>query len=255
MKTHLLLLCALPLISAAAPMRHGPSTTSTPHPAAAKPTATCPTPGANCPAVGANGTGQCINAGQARGFGRGHGMGAGNGAGRACSLALPAGVVTTLPADRLIAAIEEERVAHDLYAVAAAKTGIRAFTQIGASETRHAEALTQLAATAEVVPASATPGAYISPDMQHLYDSLLPLMSQSDTSALNAGALVEESDIADLRRLLATDIDDTTKAVLTSLESASRHHLLAFVRNLSARGVTYVPQVISAADYAAIIGS
>jgi hypothetical protein len=235
-------------------MRHGQSTTSASHPISGIPAAaTCPTPGANCPAVGGSGgsgPGQRINAGQARGFrgSRGHGQA------QACLAAVPAGSVSTLSAEHLTAAIDEERVAHDLYAAAASKTGLATFTHIAAAEMRHADALTHLAGTAGVTPHAATPGTYANPDMQHLYDSLLPMMTESETSALKAGALIEESDIADLRRLLASDCDPATKAVLGNLAIASERHFAAFVRNLSARGVAYTPQVLSATDYAAIIG-
>lgn len=167
------------------------------------------------------------------------------------NLATPA-TPTSLSATDLLFAIGEERVAHDLYAAASAKWSLRAFANIAGAETRHAAALTQLAASAGVVPPAAQPGVYASADLQHLYDQLITLANESETGALRAGALLEETDIADLRRLAAKATDEATRAVLANLERASAHHLAAFVRNLAVRGITYQPQVLKAEDFSAL---
>lgn len=158
---------------------------------------------------------------------------------------------STLAASDLVFAIEEERVAHDLYAAASARWNLRVFANIAEAESRHALALTQLAATAGVPPPAARPGVYASADLQHLYDQLLALVNESETGALRAAALVEETDMADLRRLAAKATDDASRAVLANLERASANHLAAFVRNLAARGVTYQPQVLTGEDFSA----
>jgi hypothetical protein len=64
--------------------------------------------------------------------------------------------------------------------------------------------------------------------------------------------LIEETDIADLRRLIAQATDDGSKAVIANLMTASVNHLGAFVRNLAAAGVAYQPQVLSAEEFAAM---
>ena len=76
------------------------------------------------------------------------------------------------------------------------------------------------------------------------------MVNSSATGALRAGALIEETDIADLRRLTALATDEGSKAVIASLESASVNHLGAFVRNLAAAGITYEPQVLTAEEFA-----
>jgi len=162
---------------------------------------------------------------------------------------------TTLAQADLVFAIEEERVAHDIYAAAFARWNLRVFANIAESETRHAAALIQLAATVGVQPPVAHPGTYVTADLQALYDSLLTLVNESDTGALRAGALIEETDIADLRRLSVKATDSASQAVLANLESASVNHLAAFVRNLASRGVTYEPKVLSSEDFAAVVNA
>jgi len=161
---------------------------------------------------------------------------------------------TLAPAD-LIFAIEEERVAHDIYAAASARWNLRVFANIAESETRHAAALIQLAATVGVQAPATQPGTYATADLQALYDSLQTLVNDSDTGALRAGALIEETDIADLRRLSVKATDAASQAVLANLERASVNHLAAFVRNLASRGVTYEPKVLAPEDFAALLTS
>lgn len=174
-----------------------------------------------------------------------------NGNNAACPLnPVTAGTPTTLTAAALVFALEEERLAHDLYATASARWNLRVFANIAEAETRHAAALTQLAATIGVQPPVAEDGVYATADLQALYDQLLVLVNGSATGALRAGALIEETDIADLRRLSAQATDEGSKAVIVNLERASVSHLGAFVRTLAAAGVTYQPQVLTAAEFA-----
>lgn len=216
MKTKLSLLLVLPLLAFGAQNRNGAPVAPTPAPA--------PTPAATCPADGGN---------------------------AACprNTVTPA-TPTTLASADLVFAIEEERVAHDIYAAAAARWNLRVFANIAESEARHAAALTQLAATVGVQPPAAQAGVYATADLQALYDQLLVLVNGSATGALRAGALIEETDIADLRRLSAQATDEGSKAVIANLVGASVNHLGAFVRNLAAAGVTYQPQVLSAEEFA-----
>jgi hypothetical protein len=214
MKTKLSLLLVLPLLAFGAQNRNGAPVAPAP----------APTPAATCPADGSN---------------------------AACPMnSVTAATPTTLTSADLIFAIEEERVAHDIYAAAAARWNLRVFANIAESEARHAAALTQLAATVGVLPPAAKAGVYATADLQALYDQLLVLVNGSATGALRAGALIEETDIADLRRLSAQATDEGSKAVIANLVSASVNHLGAFVRNLAAAGVTYQPQVLSAEEFA-----
>ncbi len=159
---------------------------------------------------------------------------------------------TTLPAAEVVYAFEEERVAHDLYTAAAEKWGSRVFVNIASAELRHAAALTQLASASAIALPPVQRGVYSTSDLQQLYTQLLAIASESETGALKAGALVEETDITDLRRMTAVATDAGTRAVLSHLEKASMQHLLAFVRNLEVRGITYQPQVMTAEEFNAI---
>jgi hypothetical protein len=216
MKTKLSLLLVLPLLAFAEPNRNAAPAKPAPVPA--------PPPAATCPAKGNN-----TNCPQN---------------------ALGPLTPTSLSAAELVFAIEEERVAHDIYAAASARWNLRVFANIADSETRHADALTRLAATIGVKPPVAKAGVYATAELQSLYDQLIVLVNASATSALQAGALIEETDIADLRRLSAQATDAGSKAVIANLERASVNHLGAFVRNLAAAGVTYQPQVLAAAEFA-----
>jgi hypothetical protein len=160
---------------------------------------------------------------------------------------------TTLSAGDLSFAIEEERMAHDIYVAAAAKWNLRVFANIAEAEIRHETALTALAATQGFALPLAQPGVYASADLQQLHDQLITLVNESETGALRAGALVEETDIADLRRLASLATDDASRAVLANLERASLQHLSVFIRNLAVRGITYQPQVLTVEEFTALV--
>lgn len=148
--------------------------------------------------------------------------------------------------------IDEERMARELYTAFGAQWDLRPFEQIPEAESRHEAALRALAARAGVTGPAATPGKFGTAAVQKRYDTLLARGRESAEAALRAGAFVEEQDIADLRTLAATTDNAEMKQVVVALEQASGHHLAAFVRNLEARGVTYVPQVLNAEEFAAL---
>lgn len=241
MKTRLVLLVLLPLIASAAPGR--------PAPAGAGPQAPQGRGLATTNRV-------CDGTGAGAGQGRQRGPGAGDCLQRAncpldgVGLASP----TTLTAADLTAAVEEERVACDLYLAAAERWQLRVFSRIARAEAQHERALTQVAASTSVPLPPAARGVYATPAMQELYGRLLPMVHESELAALRVGALVEESDVADLRRLAATATDEGTRAVLANLERASARHLNAFVRNLARRGESYQPQVLTVGEFEALIG-
>ena len=167
---------------------------------------------------------------------------------------LTADTPTSLAPAELVAAVEEERLAHDLYIIAAQRWNLRVFTHIAAAETRHGAALEALAESAGITLPPVQAGVYATPELQSMYTQLLSLVNESLTGALQAGALVEETDIVDLRDLMKTTADSRTRMVLENLERASIQHLNAFVQNLEARGFKYEPQVLSNDEYAAVIG-
>lgn len=160
---------------------------------------------------------------------------------------------TTLGTQAMAFAIEEERVAQDLYQLASEHWGLAVFANIRRSETQHVAALAQLAARFRLPVPAASRGVYQTADLQALYTQLAALVAASPESALSVGALVEETDIVDLREAMATVTDPTTLGVLRRLETASWNHLAAFVRNLALLGINYEPQVLDLEEYAARI--
>jgi hypothetical protein len=161
---------------------------------------------------------------------------------------------TTLSAVEIIAAIEEERLAHDIYIAAAQRWNLRVFTNIAAAEIRHAAALESLAESAGIMLPPVQAGVYVTPELQSMYHQLHSLVNESITGALQAGALIEETDIADLRDLMNQATDSRTRTVLANLERASIQHLNAFVQNLEAHGFKYEPRVFTPDEYAAVVG-
>jgi hypothetical protein len=71
--------------------------------------------------------------------------------------------------------------------------------------------------------------------------------------ALKVGCLIEEKDIQDIndKKTLVLDEPDIVQ-VYDHLLCGSRNHLRAFNSNLLQQGVTYVPQVITQAEWDAI---
>ena len=139
-------------------------------------------------------------------------------------------------------------MARELYVQLGSKWDLKPFRMIANSETRHETALRALASRADVELPPAVAGKFTVPQIQERYDSLLALGLESESGALRVGAMVEEQDITDLRNLAAVSESAAMRRTIAALEQASGHHLSAFVRNLSARGVEYTPKIVVAAD-------
>jgi hypothetical protein len=149
--------------------------------------------------------------------------------------------------------IDEERMAGELYRAFGEKWDARPFKNIPRAEARHRQLLENLATRAGLAPAKTTnAGRFETRAIQARYDALLARGRTSLNEALMVGALVEEQDIADLWVLAAATDSPELKSVVTALEQGSRHHLNALVRNLRARGIDYVAQVLSTAEVEAI---
>jgi hypothetical protein len=155
----------------------------------------------------------------------------------------------------LLFQIDEERMAGELYAAFGAKWGLMPFAKIPQAEARHESVLRQLATRAGLTLPTAVAGRFDDAEVQKRYDALLALGLESADSALRVGAYVEEVDIADLNTLVATTDSAALLAAAKSLQTASGHHLAAFVGQLSARGITYAPQVLTAEDYQAMLAA
>ena len=149
---------------------------------------------------------------------------------------------------------EEEKLAHDVYATLFAAWGLSVFDNIAASETRHTEAIRELLVAYGIDdPALDRPaGVFEDATLQALYDQLVASGRQGPVEALKVGALIEETDIRDINAKKAiTDHADILQ-VYDNLLCGSGNHLRAFNEQLLARGVAYVPQVITQEEWDAI---
>lgn len=151
---------------------------------------------------------------------------------------------------------EEEKLAHDIYTELYNKYPLQVFAHIADSEQTHTEAVLLLLDRYTLTDPALNKGIgeFTNTDLQTMYNTLLARGLQSEIEALKVGALVEEVDIADLKVQLAEKVDNQDITIVyENLMKGSRNHLRAFVKNLSVRGVTYVPEVLSLTDYNEII--
>jgi len=150
--------------------------------------------------------------------------------------------------------VEEEKLAHDLYVELGDAWNQRVFVNIAGAETGHADEIRSLLDSYGIADPTAgmDAGEFANPTLQGLYDSLLTKGLTSSTDALEVGARVEETDIADLRARTSTNV--AIKQVFGQLETGSDNHLRAFTTNLDRAGVRYDAQVLTPADVARIIG-
>jgi hypothetical protein len=149
---------------------------------------------------------------------------------------------------------EEEKLAHDVYMALYEQSGLVEFQNIAAAEQTHADAVARLLTRYGIAdPASNEAGVFVNADLQALYHDLVAQGSASSVAALRVGALIEETDIADLQAQLAAVTTQDVQRVYGNLLNGSENHLRAFVRALEAAGEAYVPQVLSAAAYETIL--
>lgn len=149
---------------------------------------------------------------------------------------------------------EEEKLAHDVYATLFNTWGTTIFSNIAASETEHTEAVRrQLELYGVEDPAEGNPvGVFEDTYLQPLFDKLIEMGSVSVIEGLKIGALIEETDIQDIRDKMAETDEASILQVYQNLLCGSYEHLQAFNRQLVANGVSYQSQVISQQEWDAI---
>jgi hypothetical protein len=150
---------------------------------------------------------------------------------------------------------EEEKLAHDVYIALFNIWGANVFNQIAQSESQHTEVIRlQLVAYGLEDPAVTKPaGVFENTDLQTLYNTLMTMGQPSLIDALKVGALIEEKDIHDIHDKKALVMDEPSIVqVYDNLLCGSRNHLRAFNGQLLSHGITYVPQVITQAEWDAI---
>lgn len=154
---------------------------------------------------------------------------------------------------------EEEKLAHDVYALSATLWGgyTKIFGNIAISESTHTEALRQLLVRYRLTDPAATtaPGIFQDSTLQALYTQLVAAGAPSLVEALKVGATIEEVDMIDINKALLEVDNQDIRLVYDNLLKGSRNHLRSFVSTLLAQGVTYVPQYMALADYTAIVST
>ncbi len=171
--------------------------------------------------------------------------------------ALPAEEIDTTEKADLLYMREEEKLARDVYITLYEKWNLPIFSNIAQSEQTHTEAVRTLLVKYNIAdPVSDdTIGVFVDPTLQKLFTDLTSEGQASIESALRVGARVEDLDLYDLNvRSERTDNEDIV-FVYDNLSRGSRNHLRSFTEQLSARGVTYTPEFVSAEEYAGIINS
>lgn len=178
------------------------------------------------------GNGNGVGNGTGSGNGVGNGNGSGNGrAARGVGSATTTAVLTAQQTTDLLAMVEEEKLAGDVYAVLAAQYGDSELSRIAASEDKHAASLRRLLTTYGIADPTAgyAAGDFPTASFQALYDDLVARGSDSLTAAQAVGAEIERMDIDDLTDAIAvaTGLTDVQR-VYTNLRNGSQHHLAAF---------------------------
>lgn len=204
-----------------------------------------------------------------RGNGGGGNGGGGNGGGPAnngCSGdGAIGGYLATLPVEELsdgeradlIWVREEEKLARDLYLLFAQCFAQRSFQQIARAEQSHMDLVAgMLTRYAVADPVQGRPmGLFADDQLQRLYDQLAVAGGSALVEALRVGALVEETDLADVAEMLAASDNRDLDVVYQNLAKGSRNHLRAYVGQLERYGVEYRPSILDEATFAAIVNA
>lgn len=149
---------------------------------------------------------------------------------------------------------EEEKMAHDVYMVLGQTTDLVIFDNIASSETNHYNAIGYLISNYKLTdPSTSVEGTFTNPDLAALYEKLVAAGKVSLTEALKTGALIEETDIEDLEKLIATTTNSALLQVYGNLLRGSRNHLRAFVSTLATYQIEYTPTVLSTEAFTQIV--
>jgi len=165
--------------------------------------------------------------------GDGTGVGDGNGpcsfTGSAATTA-PSGTLSAAQKTTLARMAQEEKLAHDLYTVFAARYDAHVFDRIAAAETHHLDAVRTLLDRYDVSDPTAgkAAGDFTDATVQATYDRLLKQGTASVDGALKAGLTFETGDIAALTKARSGLDAPDVEQVYANLLAASRMHQTAF---------------------------
>ena len=140
------------------------------------------------------------------------------------------GQLTQGEIDGLLYMREEEKLARDSYLTLYDQWHLAIFYKISNSESMHMSKVKELLDRYGLPDPAAgnAVGVFTNPILQQLYNDLMLQGSQSSTEALRVGVAIEEVDIADLQKYLASTKKADITNVYTMLMNASYNHLNAF---------------------------
>lgn len=152
---------------------------------------------------------------------------------------------------------EEEKLARDVYAALFAKWGVNIYSNIGASEQKHMDAVLQLLNKYNIPDPVGQNKAdeFTNTQLQELYNQLVDQGSISIAEALQVGATIEDLDIFDLKIALTKTDNQDIKLVYESLSKGSRNHMRSFYSSILIAGETYIPQFITQEEFDAIVNT
>jgi hypothetical protein len=142
---------------------------------------------------------------------------------------------------------EEEKLARDVYLTLYDQWQLLPFKNISKSEQAHMNAMLYLLDRYGIEdPANGNGvGVFENEELQQMYNDLIARGSESVIEALKVGALIEETDIEDIQRLIDEEVDNQDiDRVFSNLLRGSTFHLKAFYGNLQVRNVDYRPVVL-----------
>lgn len=136
-------------------------------------------------------------------------------------------------ADELRYLIEEEKLAFDVYTILNQTWGSQTFANILQSETNHQSQVLAVMKTYGVSdPRSSEIGVFENDDLQKLFDTLIAQGKTSERDAFKVGVIIEETDITDLKAMLASNPPADVTSMMNSLLSGSQNHLAAFSKKV-----------------------
>ena len=163
--------------------------------------------------------------------------------------AIPAADLSAEEQAAILFMVQEEQLARDVYDALYTQTGLQVFDRISQSEQMHMDAVKQLISRYNLADPSLEAGKYADPALQALYDQLIAQAKGSLADALLVGGLIEETDIADLRKQMEGADNADLQMVFNNLQMASYNHLRAFAGNYTQQsGTTYQAQVLDQAE-------
>jgi hypothetical protein len=150
---------------------------------------------------------------------------------------------------------EEEKMTRDVYQTLDRQWNVRSFSNIAEAEQRHMNRVKMVMESYGVVDPVVNDqvGVFTNPQLSAMYVQLVKRGQTSRQEALKVGALIEETDIKDLRDRLNATADPQLKNLYNNLLQGSYNHLQAFVRQIERQGGSYIPQVLSQQEVKAIL--